>query len=61
MVDSGSSIKILTGIFRPSSFIDDEPPYDIYDDFPQLLGDVRDEEIAILLPFLMKRILTVTE
>jgi hypothetical protein len=61
MIDSCPSIKILRGIFRPSFFIDDESPYDIYDDFPESLGDVREEEIAILLPFLMRRILAVTE
>ena len=43
----------------PCFFIDDEDPYDIYDDFPESPGDVREEEITILLPVLLKQILAV--
>ena len=34
--------------------------FDIRDDFPESLGDIREEEIAILLP-MVKRILAVID
>jgi len=55
MIDNAPSVQILTGIFRPCFFIE-EPPFDIYDDFPESFGDVREEEITILLPSLLKQI-----
>jgi hypothetical protein len=51
--------QILTVYLRPCFFVDDEAPYNIYDDFPELLGGVREEEITILLPVLLKQILAV--
>ena len=51
--------QILTVYLRPCFFIDDEDQYDIYDDFPESLGDVREEEITILLPVLLKQVLAV--
>lgn len=53
-------MQILTVILRPCFFVD-EDPYDIYDDFPESFGDVREEEIMILLPCLLKHILAVIE
>jgi hypothetical protein len=61
MVDYGSSTQTLRVIFRPSFFIDDESLYDIYDDFPESVGDVREEEIMILLPFLLRQIMAVID
>lgn len=61
MVDRDQSAQILTAIFRPCFFINDDSPYDINDDFPESLGDVREEEITLLLPCLLKQILAVID
>lgn len=55
------SMQILTASFRPCFFINDESPYDIYDDFPESFGDVLEEEITILLPCLLRWILAVID
>ncbi|MGP8153023.1 MAG: hypothetical protein ACLQBQ_02600 [Smithella sp.] len=55
-------MQILTAYLRPCFFIDDdEAEYEIYDHFPELLGEVREEEVTILLPSLLKQILKVIE
>lgn len=53
-------MQILTAYLRPCFFIDDdEAVYEIYDHFPKSLGEVREEEVTILLPSLLKQILKV--
>ena len=54
--------QILTAYLRPCFFgEDDEADYEIYDHFPGSLGEVRDEEITILMLVLLKHILAVIE
>jgi hypothetical protein len=53
--------QILTVSFNPCFFIDEEDLYEIYDDFPKTLGAVWEEEITILLPYLVRQILAVIE
>jgi hypothetical protein len=54
-------MQILTVYLRPCFFVNDESLYDIYDDFPESVGGVREEEIMILLPFLLRQIMAVID